>query len=91
MRVTKPGVRPPEITRHLICTQCDCEADTTGDEDWICPEPWCRGVMVEPPPRPVRTKARVLWERANKPGGAGCCNKYADNKACSCLEDASDT
>lgn len=44
------------------------------------PEPQCRPV--------VRTKTQVLEERYSKPGGSGCCNRYADNMACDCLTSA---
>jgi hypothetical protein len=35
----------------------------------------------------VRTKAQVLAERKNN---FGCCDRYADRKACDCLETAAD-
>ena len=37
-----------------------------------------------------RTKSEVLAERENNPGGSGCCERYANKQACSCLEFATD-
>lgn len=37
---------------------------------------------------PLRTRAQVEADRRDKPGGAGCCNRYADMQACDCLDRA---
>ena len=42
-------------------------------------------LLTVAPPANRRTRARVLWERANL---RGCCDKYADRKACDCLATA---
>ncbi len=44
-------------------------------------------------PRPAqvpkcRSAKEVMAARRNGPGGSGCCNRYADNMACDCLEQA---
>ena len=39
--------------------------------------------------QPRRTRSQVLKERENAVGG-GCCERFADNQACTCLEDAID-
>ena len=94
MKITKPGTRPPEVVYAVRCPACGCEAEATKDElgdGPMCPEPWCETGMevvmqaVVPPPR---TKAEVVAVRENNKGGAGCCNRYADNMPCDCMERA---
>jgi hypothetical protein len=42
-----------------------------------------------PKPEPRRrTVSQVLWERKNAPGGAGCCDNYANQMGCFCLSEA---
>jgi len=41
----------------------------------------------KPEPR-RRTVSEVLWERKNAPGGAGCCDNYANQMGCFCLSEA---
>ena len=99
MKVTKPGQPNPGRTMVGTCPKCAAEVECDEDEAKVFPYAWsvdcptegC-GFYIPIEFKKVeetgasgrRTTHEVLKERRNN----GCCNRYADNMACDCLNEA---
>jgi hypothetical protein len=60
---------------------------TTEQNGLNPPGPWQKFPRRPYGPRgDLKAALEVLRQRAENPGGSGCCDRYADNMACDCLD-----